>query len=79
MDKTAPVEIRGQAQGFIILVTYGLGMLIGSQVAGLLFNNMISGSSLGEWQNFWIVPAIFATIVMFFFGFMFKEKGASQK
>lgn len=74
VDKTAPVEIRGQAQGFIILVTYGLGMLIGSQVAGLLFNNMISGSSLAEWQNFWIVPAIFATIVMLFFGFMFKEK-----
>lgn len=79
VDKTAPVEIRGQAQGFIILVTYGLGMLIGSQVAGLLFNSMISGSSLLEWQNFWVVPAIFATIVMLFFGFMFKEKGASQK
>ena len=79
VDKTAPVEIRGQAQGFIILVTYGLGMLIGSQVAGLLFNNMISGSSLTEWQSFWIVPAIFATLVMFFFGFMFKEKTQINK
>jgi len=78
VDKTAPVEIRGQAQGFIILVTYGLGMLIGSQVAGLLFNSMISGSSLLEWQNFWIVPAIFATIVMLFFGFMFKEKNTTN-
>jgi nucleoside transporter len=74
VDKTAPKEIRGQAQGFIILATYGLGMLIGSQVAGVLFNNLISGSSLAEWQNFWIVPAIFATAVMLFFGFMFNEK-----
>lgn len=74
VDKTAPVEIRGQAQGFIILVTYGLGMLIGSQVAGLLFNGMISGSSLAEWQNFWIVPAIFAAAVMLFFGIMFKDQ-----
>jgi len=79
VDKTAPKEIRGQAQGFIILVTYGLGMLIGSQVAGVLFNNIITGSGLAEWQSFWIIPAIFATIVMLFFGFMFKEKGASQK
>ncbi len=73
VDKTAPVEIRGQAQGFIILATYGFGMLIGSQVAGLLFNNIITGSSLAEWKSFWFVPAIFAAIVMIFFGIMFKD------
>ncbi len=73
VDKTAPAEIRGQAQGFIILATYGLGMLIGSQVAGYLFNNIITGSSLAEWQNFWIVPAVFAAAVMLFFGIMFKD------
>ncbi|MCB9218281.1 MAG: MFS transporter [Ignavibacteriales bacterium] len=73
VDKTAPVDIRGQAQGFIILATYGFGMLIGSQIAGLLFNNIISGTNLLEWQNFWFIPAIFATVVMIFFGTMFKE------
>lgn len=73
VDKTAPVDIRGQAQGFIILATYGLGMLIGSQVAGYLFNNIITGSSLGEWQNFWVIPAVFAAAVMLFFGIMFKN------
>lgn len=73
VDKTAPVDIRGQAQGFIILATYGLGMLIGSQVAGYLFNNIITGNSLGEWQNFWVIPAVFAAAVMLFFGIMFKN------
>ncbi len=73
MDKTAPVDIRGQAQGFIILATYGLGMLIGSQVAGLLFNNIITGSSLSEWESFWFIPAVFALIVMILFGIMFKD------
>ncbi|MBK8946238.1 MAG: MFS transporter [Ignavibacteriae bacterium] len=73
VDKTAPSDIRNQAQGFIILATYGLGMLIGSQIAGLLFNNLITGNSLIEWQNFWFIPAIFATLVMIFFGIMFKE------
>lgn len=73
VDKTAPVDIRGQAQGFIILATYGLGMLIGSQVAGYLFNNIITGSSISEWQNFWEIPAVFAAAVMLFFGIMFKN------
>ncbi len=73
VDKTAPVDIRGQAQGFIILATYGLGMLIGSQVAGYLFNNIITGGNLGEWQNFWVIPSVFAAAVMLFFGIMFKN------
>lgn len=33
-DQTAPREIRGQAQGLLVLFTLGLGMLIGAQVAG---------------------------------------------
>ncbi|MCH8829638.1 MAG: MFS transporter [Planctomycetes bacterium] len=33
-DKTAPEEIRGQAQGMLVFFTLGLGMLIGAQVAG---------------------------------------------
>lgn len=33
-DKTAPKEIRGQAQGMLVLFTLGLGMFIGAQVAG---------------------------------------------
>ena len=73
VDKVAPVDIRGQAQGFIILATYGLGMLIGSQVGGYLFNSLISGDNLAVWQNFWLIPAIFAAIVMLFFGIMFKD------
>ena len=33
-DQSAPKEIRGQAQGLLVLFTLGLGMLIGAQVAG---------------------------------------------
>lgn len=33
-DKVAPEKIRGQAQGLLVLLTLGLGMFIGAQVAG---------------------------------------------
>lgn len=33
-DQVAPAEIRGQAQGMLVLFTLGLGMFIGAQVAG---------------------------------------------
>ncbi|MCE9546451.1 MAG: MFS transporter [Planctomycetia bacterium] len=33
-DKVAPAQIRGQAQGMLVLFTLGVGMLIGAQAAG---------------------------------------------
>ncbi|MCK5940426.1 MAG: MFS transporter, partial [Planctomycetes bacterium] len=33
-DRVAPRELRGQAQGLLVLFTLGLGMLIGAKVAG---------------------------------------------
>jgi nucleoside transporter len=33
-DKKAPESIRGQAQGLLVMLTLGLGMLIGAQTAG---------------------------------------------
>ncbi|MCK9280740.1 MAG: MFS transporter [Melioribacteraceae bacterium] len=77
VDKKAVKEIRAQAQGFVVLATYGFGMLIGAQLAGYLFNGMVDVNSsdvFKQWQNFWYVPAVLAAIVMVFFAIMFKDK-----
>ncbi len=37
-DKKSTPEVRGQAQGLLVLVTQGLGMLIGAQIIGRLVN-----------------------------------------
>ena len=37
-DKIAPEHLRGQAQGLLLLVTLGLGMLVGAQCAGYVEN-----------------------------------------
>lgn len=77
VDKKSTPAIRGQAQGFLVLVTYGVGMLIGAQVAGNLFNAFLGEASaltLDQWQQFWYIPAAFAFGVMIFFGLFFKDK-----
>ena len=43
VDKKSTPAIRGQAQGFLVLVTYGVGMLIGAQVAGNVYNRFLGG------------------------------------
>ena len=35
VDNTAPKSIQASAQGFITLVTYGVGMLIGTYISGV--------------------------------------------
>lgn len=75
VDKKSTPAIRGQAQGLLVLITLGLGMLIGAQVSGWLNNAFKDGAevlSAAAWQSFWWVPAAFAGAIMLFFLFAFK-------
>lgn len=77
VDKKSPPSIRGQAQGFLVLVTYGVGMLIGTQIAGWVFNNVVTGDvagSLDQWRTFWWIPAAFALAVAAFFALAFHDR-----
>jgi len=75
VDKKSTPAIRGQAQGFLVLVTYGVGMLIGAQVAGRVYNSFLGTATsltLEQWRSFWILPAVFAAAVLVFFAAFFK-------
>jgi nucleoside transporter len=81
VDKKATPAIRGQAQGFLVFVTYGVGMLIGAQVAGNVYNSFLGGEpqlTLQQWQNFWWIPAAFAAVIMVFFAVMFRDRVAAR-
>src|SRR5207244_1170536 len=55
VDKKSTPAVRGQAQGYLVLVTYGVGMLIGAQAAGPVSNahrgisSTWPGSAWGAW------------------------------
>jgi hypothetical protein len=36
VDKRAPSDIRGQAQGFLVFMTLGLGLFIGAKISGAI-------------------------------------------
>jgi nucleoside transporter len=77
VDKKANPLIRAQAQGLIVFVTYGVGMLVGAQTAGAVYNSYLGSAkslTLGQWQSFWWLPAAFALAVLVFFVVTFKEK-----
>jgi fucose permease len=80
VDKKSNPGIRGQAQGFFVLVTYGVGMLIGAQIAGNVYNRFLAGAeslTLELWRSFWWLPAAFAAAVLVFFALAFREKATA--
>ncbi len=77
VDKKSTPAVRGQAQGFLVLVTYGVGMFIGAQIAGALFNAFLGDETvltLARWQDFWLLPAGFALVVFLLFVFTFRDE-----
>jgi len=77
VDKESTPAVRGQAQGLIVLITYGVGMLIGAQLAGQLYNSFLGTAealTLSQWYDFWWVPAIFAAVVMVIFIIFFDDR-----
>ena len=82
LDKMAAPSIRAQAQGLFVFASYGVGQGLGTLAAGWLFNTTVTGSgsvALGQWQSFWIVPVIFASVVTAAFILGSKQKKLSRK
>ncbi|MEX1055211.1 MAG: MFS transporter [Rhodothermales bacterium] len=82
VDKKSTPAIRGQAQGFLVLITYGVGMLIGSTIAQALYNNFLTPGAqvltLDQFATFWWYPAAFAAGVMIFFALTFNDRQVSK-
>jgi nucleoside transporter len=75
IDKKATPDIRAQAQGLFVIVSYGVGQGLGTLAAGGIFNSiMADGITLNNWQRFWIIPLLFSAVVSILFIFGFREK-----
>ncbi|HYC71420.1 MAG TPA: nucleoside permease [Opitutaceae bacterium] len=82
VDKKSSPRIRGQAQGLLVLVTYGVGMLIGADIAGRVYNHYLGTSTAltpAQWQSFWWLPAGFAVGVLVLFVALFRDRAANQE
>jgi len=78
VDRVAPRELRGQAQGFLVLVTQGLGLGAGAQVVDALVAQNTDAAKVMNWQSFWSTLAIAALIVLVAFVVLFRERSKPQ-
>lgn len=77
VDKKASKDIRASAQGFYALITYGIGIGLGSMVSGQIVD-LFTSQGNKDWTGIWWVPAIFAAAVTVFFVFTFKDTSVNS-
>lgn len=78
-DRIAGEKVKGQAQSMIVMFTYGIGMLLGSQISGALYNRLVAGQTVPQaWTTFWWSPAVAAAVIAVIFLFSFKYDDKEQ-
>lgn len=83
IDKVAPYDFRAQAQGFIFLVTFGLGILVGNFVSAWLISFYSVTNELGisqvQWDKIWAFTSICSAVILIFFSVFFRHKLKDNK
>jgi nucleoside transporter len=76
-DRKAPAAYRSAAQGLITLITYGVGMLVGSWLSGLIVDKyasvLVDGSATHNWRAIWLVASGLSAVVLLLFVAVFKD------
>jgi nucleoside transporter len=71
-DSQAGERYRSSAQGLITLATYGVGMLVGFQIAGAITDAYVN-AGIHDWHRIWLFPAGIAALIFFGFALSFKN------
>jgi nucleoside transporter len=74
-DQQAGPKIRAAAQGFITLVTQGLGYIVGSAVSGKIVDQYVRDGG-HDWMSIWMRPAMGALVILAVFAVAFRPKPA---
>jgi len=72
IDKKAPAHLKSQAQGFIFLVTFGAGLLVGNFVCAKLPHCYATEAGC-NWDSIWRITTLISVGLLLGFMLLFRE------
>ncbi|MDA9770457.1 nucleoside permease [Emcibacteraceae bacterium] len=78
VDHKAGPEIRSSAQSFIAILTYGVGLAIGTATSGRVVD-AFTADGVRDWTTIWMIPAVFAFAIALLFMATFKNVKLESK
>ncbi len=74
MAKESSPSIRSSAQGLFMLMTNGIGAIIGAYGSGYIVDLYTNAEGMKDWPTIWYIFAIYALVVTVAFAIIFKYK-----
>lgn len=75
IETTTGPQIRSSAQGLFMMMTNGVGAVMGSKISGWLIQSYFTHEGGNrDWHNIWLVFAAYALVVAVLFALLFKHK-----
>lgn len=72
-NSKAGEKVKSAAQGLITLATYGVGMLIGFKIAGMITDSYQTAIGF-DYKMIWLIPAAIAAVVFLLFAISFRDE-----
>lgn len=74
VEQEAPSSIRAGVQGIFILMTNGIGTIIGTTASGLVVDYFTGTDGIKNWTHIWFTFAGYALVLGVLFLFLFKKE-----
>ncbi|MGN6532196.1 MAG: nucleoside permease [Ginsengibacter sp.] len=75
VESQSDPSIRASAQGLFMMMTNGVGAVLGSSISGIVIDQFFTYPDKSkDWQGIWISFSLYALVVAILFVFLFKHK-----
>jgi NHS family xanthosine MFS transporter len=75
VESQADASIRASAQGLFMMMTNGVGAVLGSSISGIVIDQFFTNADGSkDWHGIWISFSIYAFVVAILFIILFKHK-----
>lgn len=75
VESQADPSIRASAQGLFMMMTNGVGAVLGSSISGIVIDQLFTNADNSkDWHGIWISFSLYAFFVAILFIFLFKHK-----
>lgn len=74
IESSTDSSIRSSAQGLFMVMSNGLGAVLGSAVSGYVIDAYFTSNGTKDWQTIWLCFAAYALVIAIAFAILFKHK-----
>lgn len=80
VETTVDYKIRSSAQGLFMMMTNGIGAVLGSRLSGYMISNYLTYPNGDKmWHEIWLIFAAYIFVIAILFAIFFKHKHVPEK